>query len=204
MIAVIAGFISSYMIGSIPFGFLAGKLLKGIDIRNYGSGNVGATNVLRTLGATPGIGVLLLDAGKGVFAILVVASLVYRLASPLSLSALKALCGAAAICGHDWPVFLRFRGGKGVATGLGVFLALTPVWTLVSLVPFLLLVILTKHVSLGSLALAASLPLLMLIAGQPHPYLALGLFWLFSVLYLHRRNICRLLLGTESRFGRKS
>jgi len=204
MIAVVLGVIASYLVGSIPFGYLAGKTLKGIDITKYGSGNVGATNVLRTLGTAPGIAVLLLDVGKGVFSILVVASLIHPLSASLDVSTLRAVCGAAAITGHDWPVFLRFRGGKGVSTGLGVFLSLTPLYALASLIPFLGAVILTKRVSVGSLVLAASLPIIMLVAGKPMAYSALGLFWLISVLYLHRENITRLLHGGESRIGHKT
>lgn len=204
MIAVVPGVIVSYLVGSIPFGYLAGRVFKGIDIRKYGSGNVGATNVLRALGTGPGIVVLLMDVGKGVLSVLVVASLFHRLAPSFSVPVLKALCGAAAISGHDWSVFLHFRGGKGVATGLGVFLSLTPIYALISLASFLVAVILTKHISVGSLVLAACLPAIMLIAGQPLlPYPALGLFWLLSVLYLHRQNIRRLLQGTERRIGDK-
>lgn len=203
MIAVALGVIVSYLVGSIPFGYLAGKVLKGIDIRKYGSGNIGATNVLRTLGTGPGIILLLMDAGKGVFSVLVVASVAHRFASPFNLSLLKTLCGAAAISGHDWSVFLRFRGGKGVATGLGVFFSLTPLYALASLVPFLVAVIVTKHVSVGSLVLAACFPATMLIAGEPLSYSALGVFWLLSVIYLHRRNIRRLFRGAETRIGQK-
>ena len=204
MVWIALGVIASYIAGSIPFGYLAGTALKGIDIRNYGSGNLGATNVLRTLGPAPGIFVLLLDAGKGVFAVLAVASLVHRFASPANLFTLKALCGAAAISGHDWPLFLRFRGGKGVATGLGIFFSLTPLYAGISVGIFLVAVLLTRHVSVGSLALAASLPAILLIAGEPPSYSGLGFFWLASVLYLHRENVRRLLHGTESRIGQKA
>lgn len=203
MIATIAGIIVSYLVGAIPFGYLAGKTLRGVDVREYGSGNVGATNVLRVLGKGAGILVLLLDAGKGVVSVLALASLAQRWGQALNPAALKALCGAAAIVGHDWPIFLRFRGGKGVATGIGVFVSLAPLWALVSLVLFLIAVFITKHVSVGSLVLAASLPVLMLIAREPGWYLGLGFFWLVSALYLHRGNIRRLLRGEEARIGQK-
>lgn len=201
--AVVLGVIASYLVGAIPFGYLAGKVLKGIDLRSFGSGNVGATNVLRTLGAAPGIAVLLLDAGKGVFCVLLVAGIVQSSAQSLDIFTARALCGGAAICGHDWPIFLRFRGGKGVATGLGVFLALAPLHTLVVLAVFLLAVIFTKRVSVGSLLVAASLPVVLLIAGSPFPYFVLSIFWLVSVVYLHRDNIYRLLQGTERPIGHK-
>jgi len=203
MVATILGVIASYLIGAIPFGYIAGRMLKGIDIRKYGSGNVGATNVLRALGTGPGIIVLLLDGGKGVAAVLALASLVARLGSSVDPLATKALCGAAAIAGHDWSVFLRFRGGKGVATGLGVFLSISPLHALCSLVLFFLAVLSTRRVSVGSLVLAACFPVAMLIAGKPAWYSGLGLFWLVTVVYLHRENIRRLLHGTESRIGQK-
>jgi glycerol-3-phosphate acyltransferase PlsY len=204
VMAVVLGVIASYLVGAIPFGYLAGKVLKGIDIRDFGSGNLGATNVLRTLGTGPGIGVLLLDIGKGLFSVLLVADFACRYEAFLNPSIVKVLCGAAAIVGHDWPIFLRFRGGKGVATGLGVFLALKPLWALVGLFLFVIAVVLTKQVSVGSLVLATCLPASMLISGQPLPYCVLGLFWLLTVVYLHRENIRRLLHGTESRIGQKA
>jgi glycerol-3-phosphate acyltransferase PlsY len=202
--AVVLGVIASYLVGAIPFAYLAGKILKGIDIRDFGSGNMGATNVVRTLGAGPGIAVLVLDIGKGLISILLVAGFVSYSEASLDPSIVKASCGAAAIVGHDWPVFLAFRGGKGAATGLGVFLALKPLWALVGVVLFLIAVVWTKHVSLGSLVLAACVPATMLISGQPVSYWVLGLFWMVTVWYLHRENIRRLLQGTESRIGQKA
>ncbi len=192
------------MVGSIPFGYIAGRVLKGIDVRNFGSGNVGATNVLRTLGKGPGIVVLLLDVGKGLASVLGIGSLAVRLAWPLSPFMVKALCGAAAIVGHDFPVFLRFRGGKGVATGLGVFLGIAPVHTPLALVAFAVAVGVTRYVSVGSLVLAASLPVLVVIFRQSEWYIGLSVFWLVSVIYLHRENIRRLLRREERRIGQKA
>jgi glycerol-3-phosphate acyltransferase PlsY len=204
MTALIPGIIASYFVGAIPFGYLAGKVLKGIDIRDHGSGNMGATNVLRNLGTLPGVVVLLLDVAKGVSSVVLIAALVNRFSSLDNPFLVRALCGAAAIVGHDWPLFLHFKGGKGAATGLGVFLSLSPLWTLASLIPFVLIVFWTRHVSLGSLLLAACLPVAMLLAGQSPWYSRLGAFWFLSVLYLHRQNIRRLLHGTESRIGRNA
>ncbi len=203
MLPTILGVIFSYLVGSIPFGYLAGRVLKGIDIRKHGSGNIGATNVLRTLGTAPGIALLVVDAGKGLFSVLVIASLVHRFAPSPDIFILKSLCGAAAISGHDCSVFLRFKGGKGVATGLGVFFSLAPLYALFSLFPFLVAVVLTRHVSVGSLVLAACFPTVMLVAGKPAAYSVLGFFWLLSVVYLHRQNIRRLLHGTESSITHK-
>jgi glycerol-3-phosphate acyltransferase PlsY len=204
MLPTILGLIASYLVGSIPFGYIAGRVLKGIDVRNFGSGNVGATNVLRTLGKGPGIVVLLLDVGKGLASVLGIGSLVVRLAWPLSPFMVKALCGAAAIVGHDFPVFLRFRGGKGVATGLGVFLGVAPVYTPLALVAFAVAVGVTRYVSVGSLVLAASLPVLVVIFRQSEWYIGLSVFWLVSVIYLHRENIRRLLRREERRIGQKA
>jgi acyl phosphate:glycerol-3-phosphate acyltransferase len=204
VVATILGVIGSYLLGSIPFGFLAGKVLKGLDIRDYGSGNVGATNVLRTLGTKAGIVVLLLDAAKGVAAVLGIGSLVTALSPDINPSAAKALCGAAAIIGHDWTLFLRFKGGKGVATGLGVFFSVGWLYALFSVVLFLVAVILTRHVSVGSLILAVCFPASMLLAGESAWFLGLGLLWLVAVVYLHRQNIQRLIKGTESRIGQTS
>ncbi len=204
MVATILGVISSYLVGSIPFGYIAGKVLKGIDIRDYGSGNVGATNVLRTLGAKAGIVVLLLDAGKGFLSVLVIGSLAVRLGWPLGPSMVKALCGAAAIIGHDFPIFLGLRGGKGVATGLGVFLAAAPLYAWLAITVFAVAIGLTSYVSVGSLLMAASLPVLMVIFQRSEWYLGLSLFWLVSVIYSHRENIRRLLQGKEPRIRRKA
>lgn len=204
MVAMILGVLGSYLVGSIPFGYIAGKVLKGIDIRDYGSGNVGATNVLRTLGTKAGIVVLLLDAAKGLAAVLGIGSLVIALSPDINPSAAKSLCGAAAIIGHDWTLFLRFKGGKGIATGLGVFFSVGWLYALFSVVLFLVAVIVTRHVSVGSLILAVFFPVSMLLAGKSGWFLGLGLLWLVAVVYLHRENIQRLIKGTESRIGQTS
>lgn len=204
MVSLFPGMILSYLLGSIPFGYIAGRVLRGIDIRDYGSGNVGATNVLRTLGTKAGIVVLLLDAAKGVAAVLGIGSLAIALSPDINPSAAKALCGAAAIIGHDWTLFLRFKGGKGVATGLGVFFSVGWLFALFSVVLFLVAVLATRHVSVGSLILAMCFPVSMLLAGKSAWFLGLGLLWLVAVIYLHRQNIRRLILGTESRIGQTS
>jgi glycerol-3-phosphate acyltransferase PlsY len=204
MVPVILGVTISYLLGSIPFGYIAGKILKGIDIRDYGSGNVGATNVLRTLGAKAGIVVLLLDAGKGFVSLLGIGSLAVRLGWPVGPSMVKAVCGAAAIIGHDFPIFLGLKGGKGVATGLGVFLAATPLYAWLAINVFIVALGLTWYVSVGSLLMAASLPVLMVLFRKSEWYLGLSLFWLVSVIYSHRDNIRRLLQGKEPRIRRKA
>lgn len=204
MVATILGVVVSYLLGSIPFGYIAGKALKGIDIREHGSGNVGATNVLRTLGAKAGIVVLLLDAAKGFVSVLVIGSLAVRFSQTLNPYMAKALCGAAAIIGHDFPIFLGLKGGKGVATGLGVFLAATPLYAWLAINVFIVALGLASYVSVGSLLMAASLPVLMVVFRASEWYLGLSLFWLVSVIYSHRENIRRLLQGKEPRIRRKA
>jgi glycerol-3-phosphate acyltransferase PlsY len=186
---------AAYLIGSIPFGLLLSRG-SGIDIRQHGSGNIGATNVSRLLGKKIGLLTLLLDAAKGwlpVFA-----------ASQLGGDGLLiALCGAAAVTGHSFSVFLRFKGGKGVATALGVFLALSPQALLISLLVFILTVFATGFVSLGSiLAAAAMLPSLYFF-GEASWKCWLAAYVVLLIWLKHHQNIKRLLNGTEKRFRDK-
>ena len=197
-IAVVLAFLA----GGVPFGLIAGKVLKGIDIRDYGSGNLGATNVARTLGKPAGAVVLLLDALKGW---LPVKLLPLFLAPPDALAPwFPEAVALAAVCGHVWPVYLRFRGGKGVAVSLGALLALSPPVLGVGAAVFLAAVLLTRWISLGSVlgALAAAVSAWILpSAGRP-----LAVFVsLLAVLVVvrHRANIRRILAGTERRFGEK-
>jgi len=141
--------LTGYMVGSIPWGYIAGKFKGGIDIRNFGSGNIGTTNTLRVLGTAPAIMVLLGDIGKGIVSVYI-----GRLLSPLtgiSPEIVGGLSGLSAMVGHNWPIFLRFKGGKGVATSAGVFLALTPLPFVFSLMLMLFVVFFTRYVSLGSI-----------------------------------------------------
>ncbi len=150
---IIAG---SYLVGSIPTAFLAGKLLKGIDIRQVGSGNIGATNVFRSIGKTAGIGVLVIDMLKGVVPVLLAANFA---PGPYT-EIYKILAGLAAICGHIWTVFLNFKGGKGVATSTGVLLTLAPIAALAAFIVFILTVTISRYISLGSMMAASAMPLL--------------------------------------------
>ncbi len=200
-------FIVAYVIGAVPFAYIAGKTLKGIDIRDYGSGNVGATNVLRTLGKGPGIIVLLLDMVKGAAAVTLVPLAFLKINGadfPVSNELLKVICGVAAIAGHIWTVFLRFRGGKGVATTVGVFLGLTWVSMLTAGAVFIIVVFLTRYIALGSLSLGISLLVANLLLGCPVEYAALSGAVLLLVIYTHRSNIRRLMNGTENKLGRKA
>lgn len=187
----------SYLIGAVPFGILVAKSSgRGVDLRKAGSGNIGATNVARTLGKGAGALTLLLDAGKAVFALALV-----RIVMGGSAHGWLALAGGAAFLGHVFPVYLRFRGGKGVATALGVVAFLSPVTVLVLLALFAAVVYFTRYVSLGSLCAAAGLPVTMALLEGPRSYLNLGLLIAFVVFYTHRENIHRLLAGEEPRFG---
>ncbi len=192
----------AYLIGSIPTAYLACKA-RGVDIRTVGSGNVGATNAARVLGKAWGIAILLLDALKGFIPVIAV----YILFPPKEAALnLMMLSGLAAILGHVFPVWLSFKGGKGVATGLGVMLALVPELTGFAALVFLLTVGITRYVSLGSILGAVSLLIFFLLfyAPKENPllfgYLALVAAF---VIYKHRANMKRLLEGTESKLGSK-
>jgi glycerol-3-phosphate acyltransferase PlsY len=188
-------FIAAYVIGSIPFGYITGYL-KGVDVREFGSGNIGATHVFRILGPIAFL-VLVLDLGKGAAAAYL--GTLFFAGQPV----LVVLTGLMAVVGHNWSVFLKFEGGKGVATTVGIFLYLMPVLTAVAIGLFLLVVAISRYVSLGSLALAATLAVGSLVIDVPVAYQ--GVAWLAAVFvfYQHRGNIQRLLSGTESRFGER-
>jgi glycerol-3-phosphate acyltransferase PlsY len=191
----------AYLLGSIPFGYLLVRVFRKEDVRAIGSGNIGATNVARAGGTTLGLLTLLFDALKGYVAVLIAAHLAPNTAHGPSTLAVAA--AVAAVLGHVFPVWLRFRGGKGIATALGVFLALVPLVALAAVGIFALIVATTRLVSLGSVVAAISIPICALLL-VPHRSAALlaGLSFisLLSILK-HHANIMRLLHGTESRFG---
>ena len=190
--------LASYLLGAIPTSHLVSRLFAKIDLREHGSGNLGATNLYRVLGWKYALPVALFDIAKGAIPVLVFAPRV-------SNSEMFALaCGVAAILGHVFSVFVRFKGGKGVATAAGVMLGLTPLALAVVAAIWALLVLLTGYVSLGSIAAAAVLPFAVYLLERPT---TAELLWIDAgvaagVIFLHRRNIQRLLKGTESRFGR--
>jgi acyl phosphate:glycerol-3-phosphate acyltransferase len=189
--------IFAYLLGSIPFGIVVAKAFdQGLDLRKAGSGNIGATNVARTLGKGPGALTLLLDAGKAVLALSLTS---YWIGS--AAHGWLALVGGAVFLGHVFPVYLRFKGGKGVATALGVVAYLSPVTVFVLLVLFAVVVYFTRYVSLGSLCAAVGLPVMMALLEGPRSYLNLSLMIAFLVIYTHRENIHRLLAGQENKFG---
>lgn len=195
------GALIAYVVGSIPFAYLAGRAVRGIDLREHGSGNLGATNVLRVLGAKVAVPVLLLDAAKGALPVLLLPR--YTATADPEWAALA--YGVAAIAGHAKPVFLLWRGGgKGVATAAGVFFALAPVATLVALATFLVVLFASGYVSLGSLVAALALVVaLAATSGPPTPVFWVGAGVAAFVFWTHRTNIGRLRRGEEHRFGRK-
>ena len=194
--------LSAYLIGSLPFGYLAGKLIKRVDLRQEGSKNVGATNVFRVVGTLPAIVVLLLDISKGFLSIHL--SSLFNLGggmgiSPQAFNLVRILAGLAAIAGHNWTIFLKFRGGKGVATGCGVSLGLAPLPTLVSLAIFVVVTGLTRYVSLGSMFAVLAFPLNCLLFKESLILVFFGSFVALVVVIRHQANIKRLIAGTENR-----
>ena len=185
-----------YFLGSIPSGWLAGRWLKDIDLREIGSGSTGATNVLRHVGKGPALIVFLIDVGKGASAVLI--------ARALGLGDwIQVLAGLTALAGHIWPVWLGFKGGKAVATGLGLFLGLAWPVGLASFGVFLAVFSLSRYVSLASVLAAISLPLLMAAGTDSNANLVVALVAMLLVLWRHRSNIKRLINGTEPKLSQK-
>ena len=204
-IACIAGVAAAYLLGSTPTGYLAGRLLKGIDIRHHGSKSTGATNVLRTLGKAPAAAVLLVDVLKGVAAILLARWLYPWLgAPPDAVPWAVCLCGIAVLLGHSRSIWLGFTGGKSAATGLGVLLALAWPVGLGAAAIFLAALAVMRIVSLGSMLAAVTAALLVCVLPQPLPYRLLVIAGGLYVIALHRANIRRLIAGTEPKIGRSS
>ena len=188
--------ILGYLLGSLPSGWLAGRWLKNIDIRELGSGSTGATNVLRQVGKGPALVVFLIDVGKGAAAVLI--------ARALGLGDwIQVLAGLTALAGHIWPVWLGFKGGKAVATGLGLFLGLAWPVGLARFGVFLAVFSLSRYVSLASVLAAISLPLLMAAGTDSNANLVVALVAMLLVLWRHRSNIKRLINGSEPKLSQK-
>ncbi len=199
--------LAGYLLGSLPSGYLAGRWLAGLDIRQQGSGSTGATNVLRVLGKGPALVVFAVDVGKGAVAVLLAKALLQPLGFDAASDWWVVATGLAALAGHIWPVWLGWKGGKAVATGLGMLLGLTWPVGLACFGIFLTVLSFSRIVSLSSVVAALSLPLLMLgwfgQGGLRPAYLALALLTTVLVVWRHRSNIQRLLAGTEPRLGEK-
>ena len=195
---MIAAILGAYLIGAIPVGWLVARAFGAGDIRRQGSGNIGATNVLRTLGWVPAIVTLLADVAKGYAAVALAERLVRPEITPVALAAV------AAVVGNCWSVFLGFRGGKGVATGLGALLKLVPWATLAALPVFVVVVATFRYISLGSLLGALCVPLGAALLGYPGGFDLAALAIAVIIIGRHHANIARLRAGTEWRLGQKS
>ncbi|NCO65743.1 MAG: acyl-phosphate glycerol 3-phosphate acyltransferase [Candidatus Aquicultor secundus] len=192
----------AYILGSVPFGLVIAKVFYRVDIRQHGSGNIGATNCLRTLGPIAGFLVLTADVLKAMIPILIAQAVLSD--SPDIVPLMSVIVGLSAVIGHSYSIFLGFSGGKGMATASGIILALWP-WAAPILVGIWLLVIaLTRYVSLASIIVALTLPVLVAILYPSTVYIAFSLLVGLVVVYRHRSNISRLLAGTELKMGEKS
>lgn len=209
--------ILSYLVGSIPTSLIVSKAIKGIDIRNYGSGNAGGTNVMRVLGWKEGLFVILFDAFKGVIAVVLIARLHYgnipfENITPFDdFTLVQIIAGIAAVIGHIWTVFAGFKGGKGIATALGMLMMIITIDMLVAIGVFVLVVIISRYVSLGSLLGAISVPLTLIIRENIfnvnipsyNTLLPFVIFLALLVIYTHRKNVVRLIEGTETKLSFK-
>lgn len=203
--ALIFGILLSYLAGSIPTAYLLGKLSKGIDIRQHGSGNVGATNAFRVLGAPIGITVLILDALKGVVCVIFIADLSLRQGIAIDSLLLRAILGAVGVLGHSLTIFLKFKGGKGMATTLGVMIGLSVkspaigIILMIEVLIWLAVFLMSRIVSLSSIVSAVFFPILFIIFKQPMPLVLIGLILSTFVTFRHKSNIYRLLRNQEPR-----
>ena len=191
---LISSMLATYLLTAIPTGILLARVMGYEDVRQQGSGNIGATNVYRVAGKLPGILTLLGDIIKGVLPLLVITRWLGPTPGQLGLLAL------IAIIGHCYPVYLGFRGGKGVATALGIFLVLSPKAVLLAAILFILTVAISRFISLGSVLAALSMPMLVLFLGHPKEIVASTLCIASLIVWRHRANLRRLLDGTENRF----
>lgn len=200
----------SYLLGSIPVGYIVGQALKGIDVRRFGSGNFGATNVFRVVSPAAGVVVLILDMLKGVIPVAVIGDFVLRGMPEADQILVRLILAVCAVCGHNWTVFLKFKGGKGVATSAGALLGLSfkiPQLGLIAglcLGVWVLVLLITGFVSLSSIVASISLPVFMLLFNQPFKLLIFGVALCLFVVYRHKSNIGRLLRGEEGKIYRHS
>lgn len=207
--------ILSYLVGSIPTSIIVSKAVKGIDIREHGSGNAGGTNVMRVLGWKHGVFVIILDALKGVLAVVVVARLHYgglpfANVSPFDdFTLVQIIAGISAVIGHIWTVFAGFKGGKGIATALGMLLMIVTIDMLIAVGVFLIVVTISRYVSLGSIVAAISVPTAMIfrenvlhdnVTGY-NTLLPFVIAVALLVIYTHRKNVVRILNGTENKLS---
>ena len=200
MILELLVLILAYILGSIPFGVVLGKIVKSIDVRELGSGSMGMTNVIRTVGIYTGIAVLILDMLKSILAI-------YLAILIVDSSLIVSLSGVLAITGHIWPVFSKFRGGKGTACGWAGLIFLSPISGLIASIVVLFLIAITRYVSLGSITASVVgsifLVILCLTGNAPLPYMWFGVLGTILIAFRHKDNILRLIKGQERKLGQK-
>ncbi|MCX6356017.1 MAG: glycerol-3-phosphate 1-O-acyltransferase PlsY [Candidatus Aureabacteria bacterium] len=193
--------VTAYLIGSIPTAYLMGRLVKGVDIRERGSGNVGATNVMRVLGTGPGLVTLAIDILKGFVVVRWAVPAFFAGDSRFALWQIFSC--VAVIAGHNWMIFLKMKGGKGVATTAGAFLAMAPVASLSAIAVWGIVVAVTRYVSLGSIIAGVSLPIFIWLTGRPACFLWFSSLLTIALVLKHRANIQRLLAGTERKIGER-
>ena len=215
MINLLAIIVTSYLLGSIPNSIILSKMAKGIDIREHGSGNAGGTNVIRVLGFKLGLSVIFLDALKGALAVIIIArlfsgSMPFNNLTPFDdFTLVQIIAGISAVVGHIWTIFAGFKGGKGIATALGMLLIIITIDMLIAVGVFLIVVSISKYVSLGSISAAITVPLALFARENifhvniPGYYILLPFIILISLLVIltHRENITRLLKGNESKLN---
>ena len=189
--------ISCYLLGSIPFGYIVGKLFKKVDIRELGSGNIGTTNAFRILGPPLASLVLIGDIGKGILSIYLVHFL------NIDNLLISTIAGLAVICGHDWSIFLGFKGGKGIATTFGVVFALNPIISILAVIVWVVVMIITRYASLSSILAVISIMIFTILFKQPYEYIVLGAIIIILSFFKHKENIERLKSGKERKIGEK-
>lgn len=196
LLAVIA---SSYLLGSIPTSYIFGKLFKGVDIREHGSGNVGATNVYRVVGKLPGFIVLALDLAKGLIPVTLFSGFLLNRGAGFDRETIQVFLGASVIAGHIWTIFLRFKGGKGVATAAGVVLGIEPKFLILALLIWIIVFVIIRYVSTSSICSALSIPVIFALSGASSKLVIFTAVISFIIIYRHRPNIERLIRGEEKK-----
>lgn len=199
ILALIASVVLAYTIGSFPTSFILARTIKGIDIRQVGSKNAGATNVLRAVGKLPALITLAIDIFKGVVAVTLIANFFYSFGIDLDYNFYRGLLGLTVVCGHIWSVFLGFRGGKGVATTLGVAVGITPAALLPAVAIWVVVFYITNYVSLASIVTLVSFPIVACLLKYPFYTILFSVVICSVGIYKHRDNIVRLLKGRENK-----
>lgn len=189
----------SYLIGSIPTSYIFGKVLRGIDIRQFGSGNIGATNVYRVVGKLPGALVLIIDITKGLICVTLIANLFLHLGISMDSENFRMILGFSAIVGHNWTVFLKFKGGKGVAASAGVLIGIAPKIFILGLIIWIAVFLWKRYVSLASICSVVSVPVFFSILSYPASYVFFTSLVCAIMVYKHLPNIRRLVRGEENK-----